>query len=128
MLTDPQTVTISGTPVSLARKSMPGFPGRGDKGMSTDYGTADLSTRLRVEQHKTREGHRYVEIYLARKTSEPDGNTANNRNVHGTWNAVGLTFVQNTERIDESGLSDLRSALSSLVDSGLLTRLLGGES
>jgi hypothetical protein len=128
MLTDPQTVSIAGTEHSMARKAIPGFPGKGDILSSSNYATADLTERLHVVQYRPRNGHRYVEVFLAKRVSEPDGLTANNRNIHGTWNSVGLTLVFDEHRSEISSLADLRTALSSHVSPVLLNRLIGGES
>lgn len=128
MLTDPQTVTIATVSHSMARRAVPGFPGKGDFSQISDYATADGTVRLHVVQYRPRNGHRYVEVFLAKRVSEPDGLTANDRNVHGTWNSIGLTLVFDEHRSEIASLADLRSALSTHVDSTLLSRLIAGES
>lgn len=127
MLTDPQTVAIASVNHSMARKAVPGFPGKGESSLQTNYATADGTVRLSVNQYRPRNGHRHVEVFLAKMVAEPDTLTANNGNVNGTWNSVGLTLVFDEYRSEIASLTDIRSALLSLVDTTFTARLITGE-
>lgn len=127
MLTDPLSVTYNGT-----SKTLPQVTGKTD-GLdqaklinARKYATADGEFSVATRQSVLKDGTRKAEIFLSRTAPETDTNTV--------WqgyfsNAVGLTFIVNSAGANASvDIPLIRAALLSLVDSGLQTRLIGGES
>jgi hypothetical protein len=125
MLTDPVTVTYSGSPKSLARAAGT-IPGVTKVLGRSAYRTADGEFTLHLENSLRADGSSRSEVLLGRTMLDPDSPFQGNYNL---WaNRVGLIFEANSLRVNTStDVSLIRASLDSLVNTALTGRLIGGE-
>ena len=118
MLTDPQSVTVGGTTISLPRV--------GADRSSADYQSADSTSQMRVQQTTNGSTRRTV---VSLKTSKiaADPITAVNSRKNSIWS------ISNTAPLDGFTVAELRDQLIGLANTltassgALATKVLGGE-
>lgn len=118
MLADPQSVTVSGTAISLPRT--------GIAPASVDYSSADGVTRLRVQQSSSKTTKR-TSVSLQTNKIAADPLTAVNRRV------TSLVSVTVTSPIDGFTVAELAAQLVGLAtaltasSAAMTTKILSGE-
>lgn len=128
MLSDPLSVTYNSVAKSLPRVSSNPRNVAQITGTST-YATADGEFTVRTVRSRLGGGlGTRVEISLARRVPDPDSDPFTGTTSDRWTNVVGLSFEFNDAKYSTStDVPLLQSALLSLVDSTLRSRLLGGE-
>jgi hypothetical protein len=118
MLTDPQSVTVGGSTISLPRTGA-------DRG-SADYTSADGLSQLRVVQTVTN-ANRRTSISLKTNKIAADPITAVNSRKSDLWT------ITNTAPLDGFTVTEIRDQLIGLANAltassgALITKILGGE-
>lgn len=123
MLSEPVSVTIDGSAKSLPRVSV--STNRGDNQTSgSRYATADGKYSLETRQFTYRDGVRRAEIFLRKVDLDTSSSTLFDGYVSSGF---GMVFEFGPQGLGSSEVANVRTVLSSFVDSALLNRLLGGE-
>lgn len=118
MLADPQSVTISGTPVSL--------PAVSRNGASSVYRSADGNHQLTVTHSSSRANDRIRhEIRLDKTVVAADPVSAVNKSVQAS---VYLVINEPAFGFTDADLGAICSALTAFCTTGTISKVLGGES
>lgn len=127
MLPDPLSITYNGSAKSLPRAA---FEQTGVSRLvnSQSYVTSNGEFAVTTAAYAVGKNDVRVEILLHRILPDSDTNPFNGINGEGFGNSFGFVLVMNKYRYETAtDLPLLRTALSSFVDSTLLSRLIGGE-
>lgn len=121
MFTDPFSVTYNGSAKSLPRVSV--------RGNASNYRTADSEFEVSISNSRNkRDGRAFVQFELIRTLPDPTPGDAFDafRTIRNSFGVV-YGFDPSTRAQASVDLPLLRTAVLAVVDSTLMSRLIGGE-